>query len=85
MSAQRPWLFTPCFLDCVFHFGCFSPSQLRIHGSRSVDFYVLVASGPIIEDCAGLRFAPWGLTYEGLHDQLQASGFAVRFLLALFC
>ncbi|CAM9829124.1 unnamed protein product, partial [Hapterophycus canaliculatus] len=30
--------------------------QLRIHESEGVDFYVLVSSGPLIEDCSRLRF-----------------------------
>lgn len=32
--------------------------QFRMHESRNCDVYVLTASGPIIEDCAGIRFAP---------------------------
>ncbi|CAM9814138.1 unnamed protein product [Ectocarpus fasciculatus] len=48
--------------------------QLRIHESRDVDFYVLVASGPIIEDCSGLRFAPAGLRYPEYQHHLQAAG-----------
>ncbi|CAN0028694.1 unnamed protein product [Ectocarpus sp. 4 AP-2014] len=48
--------------------------QLRIHESRDVDFYVLVASGPIIEDCSGLRFAPTGLRYPEYQHHLQAAG-----------
>lgn len=47
------------------------PLQLRIHESRDVDFYVLVASGPIIEDCGGLRFAPAGLRYPEYQQHLQ--------------
>lgn len=46
-------------------------SQLRIHDSQGVDFYVLVASGPIIEDCCGLRFAPTGLRYPEYQHHLQ--------------
>lgn len=45
--------------------------QLRIHDSEGVDFYVLVASGPIIEDCCGLRFAPTGLRYPQYQHHLQ--------------
>ncbi|CAM9229294.1 unnamed protein product, partial [Scytosiphon promiscuus] len=50
--------------------------QLRIHDSEDVDFYVLVASGPIIEDCSRLRFAPSGLRYPEYQYQLQAAGLA---------
>ena len=48
-------------------------AQLRIHDSQDVDFYVLVASGPIIEDCSRLRFAPTGLGYPDYHQHLQVS------------
>ncbi|CAM9531762.1 unnamed protein product, partial [Laminaria digitata] len=47
--------------------------QLRIHDSQGVDFYVSVASGPIIEGCSGLRFAPSNLEYPQHHAHLQAS------------
>eukprot|EP00752_Nemacystus_decipiens_P005588 g5057.t1 len=48
--------------------------QLRIHDSEGVDFYVLVASGPIIEDCCRLRFAPTVLRYPQYQNHLQAAG-----------
>lgn len=54
------------YLDCI---G--SGVQLRIHDSEGVDFYVLVASGPVIEDCSGLRFAPTGLRYSRYQHNLQ--------------
>eukprot|EP00903_Cladosiphon_okamuranus_P012715 g11887.t1 len=48
--------------------------QLRIHDSEGIDFYVLLASGPIIEDCSGLRFAPARLRYPQYQEHLQAAG-----------
>lgn len=69
-----------CFRDCLsstlspfcpslfLPFGCV---QLRIHDSQRVNFYVHVASGPIIEDCTGLRFAPSELGYPQHSDQLK--------------
>lgn len=32
--------------------------QVRIHECRNVDFYLYCGSGPIIEDCSNIRFAP---------------------------
>lgn len=52
---------------------CCTRAQLRIHDSERVDFYVMVASGPIIEDCTALRFAPSRLRYTAYEGQLQAS------------
>lgn len=39
--------------------------QLRIHCTYDTTLYVHVTSGPVIEDCDGLKFAPWALTYPG--------------------
>lgn len=38
--------------------------QLRIHDSEYDDFYVDVASGPVIEDCDHLRFASYNATWK---------------------
>lgn len=57
----------------VFHGRPCLALQLRIHDSQGVDFYVAVASGPIIEDCSGLRFAPSRLEYPQHRAHLQAS------------
>lgn len=54
---------------CLF----FHVVQLRIHDSQDVDFYVLVASGPIIEGCSGLRFSPSRLQYPEHDQHLKAS------------
>lgn len=50
---------------------CVSPVQLRIHDSQGVHLYVLVASGPVIEDCNRLMFAPWGAQNSEHLKQLQ--------------
>jgi hypothetical protein len=33
-----------------------------------------VRSRPIIEDCSGVRFAPYVLNYEGIEEDLKDSG-----------
>lgn len=38
--------------------------QVRIHECRGVDVYLRCASHPIIEDCAGMRFAPVPRAYR---------------------
>ncbi|CAM9522613.1 unnamed protein product [Chrysoparadoxa australica] len=50
--------------------------QLRIHDSENVDFYVLIKSGPIIEKCHGMRFAPYSLAYQGMSTHLEAASLA---------
>lgn len=42
-------------IDCKFLLGC---KQLRIHETHNTQFYVNIASGPIIEDCDKVTFAP---------------------------
>ncbi|CAM9667462.1 unnamed protein product, partial [Ascophyllum nodosum] len=56
--------------DCVM---LFAGRQLRVHDSQDVDLYVLVSSGPVIEDCRGLRFAPWRAQNPQHRQQLQAN------------
>jgi len=48
--------------------------QLRLHHSKSCDFYLHTRSHPIIEDCTELRFAPYALEYEGLAVELDQAG-----------
>ena len=54
-----------------------------MHGARDVDVYLQCASRPIVEGCAGVRFAPlpeglrkgWGLEGEAnLWDQVDDFG-----------
>jgi hypothetical protein len=47
--------------------------QLRIHNTTGTDFYVHVMSGPIIEDCKGVRFAPYCLSYCRLEVHFKVS------------
>ncbi|KAH6827803.1 C-CAP/cofactor C-like domain-containing protein [Perilla frutescens var. hirtella] len=44
--------------------------QIRIHNAKNCDFYLRVRSRPIIEDCSGVRFAPYCLSYQGMEEDL---------------
>jgi len=48
--------------------------QLRLHDSTGCDFYLRSRSDPIIEDCTGLRFAPYALEFEGIATELEKAG-----------
>mmetsp|Transcript_22061 Transcript_22061/g.33691 ORF Transcript_22061/g.33691 Transcript_22061/m.33691 type:complete len:403 (+) Transcript_22061:141-1349(+) len=49
--------------------------QLRIHDTSGVDFYVHLVSGPIIENCSGVRFGEYKLlSYSGLDEQMKKCG-----------
>lgn len=50
------------------------PTQLRIHTTEACDLYVHTVSGPIIEDCDALRFAPYALRYAGLDGDMAVGG-----------
>lgn len=54
--------------DCVF---VMASHQIRIHNVKMSDFYLRVRSRPIIEDCNGVRFAPYCLSYEGVEEDLR--------------
>mmetsp|Transcript_5935 Transcript_5935/g.18598 ORF Transcript_5935/g.18598 Transcript_5935/m.18598 type:complete len:343 (+) Transcript_5935:231-1259(+) len=41
------------------------PRQLRIHDTTNTTFHVESASGPIIEACSDVRFAPYAATWNG--------------------
>lgn len=56
---------------CVF---ILASHQIRIHHANESDFYLRVRSRPIIEDCSGVRFAPYCLCYEGIDDDLRETG-----------
>ncbi|KAF6165914.1 hypothetical protein GIB67_012811 [Kingdonia uniflora] len=47
--------------------------QIRIHHAKGTDFYLRVRSRPIVEDCNGVRFAPYVLDYEGIERDLKES------------
>eukprot|EP00904_Undaria_pinnatifida_P013060 jgi/Undpi1/8885/HiC_scaffold_25.g11347.m1 len=70
-GAVRGPIYVEACTDCVI---VAAGRQLRIHDSQRVDFYVTVSSGPIIEDCSGLRFAPSGLEYPQYHAHLKDAG-----------
>ncbi|XP_058185135.1 tubulin-folding cofactor C isoform X3 [Rhododendron vialii] len=55
---------------CVF---VLASHQIRIHRARGSDFYLRVRSRPIIEDCSGVRFAPYCLGYDGIERDLKES------------
>ncbi|RLN99354.1 hypothetical protein DYB28_011998 [Aphanomyces astaci] len=59
--------------NCTFVVVC---RQLRVHHTSASAFYLRIKSHPIVEDCDGLGFAPYGLAYEGLGAQLDAAGLA---------
>lgn len=58
--------------NCIFFIRC---HQLRIHHAYCSRFCVYVNSHPIIEDCSGLVFAPYGVTYPGLEKHLEVGYF----------
>jgi hypothetical protein len=45
--------------------------QFRLHRCVGTDFYVRSRSGPIIEHCSALRFAPYHVRYAGLDAELS--------------
>lgn len=59
--------------DCTFHLAS---RQLRIHNTHTSTLYVHTVSGPIIEDCDKLMFAPFVLVYEGVEGDMKESGLA---------
>ncbi|CAA7028078.1 unnamed protein product [Microthlaspi erraticum] len=61
--------------DCVL---VLASHQIRIHCARKSDFYLRVRSRPIVEDCNGVRFAPYCLDYEGIEQDLRTAGLEVE-------
>ncbi len=45
--------------------------QLRVHNALNSDFYLLTRSKPIIENCSGVRVAPYNFEYPELAAHLQ--------------
>lgn len=60
---------------CVF---VIASHQIRIHGAKRSDFYLRVRSRPIVEDCIGVRFAPYCLSYRGIEGDLHGAGLDVE-------
>lgn len=51
-----------------------SCQQLRTHNTTATQIYVHVTSRAIIEDCHGVRFAPYTWTYPGIQDHFKVAG-----------
>ena len=47
-----------------------------MHDTTRTLFCLSVRSNPVIEDCSGLRFAPWMAQWEGLDDAQRRAGLA---------
>jgi len=60
---------------CTFVLGC---QQLRTHATTDSKFYLKVTSKGIIEDCKGLQFAPYTLTYPQLGQHMKVSGLSTE-------
>lgn len=52
--------------------------QIRIHQSFDTDFYVFVATNPIVESVARVRFSPFLFKYEGLEGHMKDCGLMGR-------
>lgn len=57
--------------DCTLGFAC---QQLRTHNTTNTMIYLHVTSRAIIEDCRGVRFAPFNWRYEGMDNDFKISG-----------
>lgn len=87
LGALRVTNLADCVVKCgpvagaVFIEGCtnctffLATRQIRIHGTRSSSFYILVASTPIIEDCSDVGFGPDRLAYPTKAELLAKAGF----------
>ena len=54
--------------NCTVFIAC---HQLRIHRSHNCKLYVRANSHPIIEDCTGFGFAPYGVTYDTIEEDIK--------------
>ncbi|XP_024057070.1 tubulin-specific chaperone C [Terrapene carolina triunguis] len=57
--------------DCLLGLAC---QQLRTHRTRDTRIYVQVTSRAIVEDCSGVRFAPYTWSYPGIEGDYESSG-----------
>ncbi|XP_053880451.1 tubulin-specific chaperone C [Malaclemys terrapin pileata] len=57
--------------DCLLVLAC---QQLRTHRTRDTRIYVQVTSRAIVEDCRGVRFAPYTWSYPGIEGDYESSG-----------
>lgn len=64
-------MFADNCVDCKFVFGC---QQFRFHSSQSCDIYMHVTCRAIIEDCTGVRVAPYNFTYSNIDIDFIKAG-----------
>ncbi|XP_066217508.1 tubulin-specific chaperone C [Saccopteryx leptura] len=57
--------------DCVLAVAC---QQLRVHTTRNTRIFLQVTSRAIVEDCNGIRFAPYTWSYPGIDKDFESSG-----------
>jgi len=58
--------------DCVINVAC---HQLRIHQTYRCQFYVFVATQPIIENVSELGFAPYRFNYPNISSHFEKCNF----------
>ncbi|XP_074093081.1 tubulin-specific chaperone C [Macrotis lagotis] len=58
-------------VDCVLAVAC---QQLRTHRTRDTRIFLQVTSRAIVEDCSGVRFAPYSWSYPGIDQDFAGSG-----------
>mmetsp|Transcript_30346 Transcript_30346/g.29994 ORF Transcript_30346/g.29994 Transcript_30346/m.29994 type:complete len:298 (+) Transcript_30346:1-894(+) len=58
--------------DCVINVAC---HQLRIHQTYRCQFYVFVATGPIVENVSELGFGPYRFKYPNMEEHFESCGF----------
>ncbi|XP_060803636.1 tubulin-specific chaperone C isoform X1 [Amyelois transitella] len=58
--------------DCKIVVAC---QQLRMHTSSNCDVYLHVTSKGIVEDCTGIKTAPYNLYYDDLEKHFKMSSF----------
>ncbi|EMP37461.1 Tubulin-specific chaperone C [Chelonia mydas] len=56
------------------HANTCSHFQLRTHRTRDARIYVQVTSRAMVEDCSGVRFAPYTWSYPGIEGDYESSG-----------
>ncbi|KAM9154615.1 tubulin-specific chaperone C [Pangshura tecta] len=57
--------------DCLLVLAC---QQLRTHRTRDTRIYLQVTSRAMVEDCSGVRFAPYTWSYPGIEGDYESSG-----------
>ncbi|XP_012566899.2 tubulin-specific chaperone C [Hydra vulgaris] len=57
--------------DSALHLAC---QQLRIHSTFNTNFYILVRSKAVIEDCEHVGFGEYMWRYDGITEHMQEAG-----------